>query len=81
MLEMAGMKVILWLCQVAGIGIRILKHFLPGGLPQRPVDVIRVAEVAILLERLVGCPPALVGHGEIEDEAPLHAIMVEAALA
>ena len=64
---------------VAGIGRLILQHCLPGGLPQRPVDVIRVAEVAIL-GRLVGRPAALVGHQEIVDEVPPHIIVLEVAL-
>ena len=64
---------------VASICIQILMHFLLGGLPQRPVDVIRVAEVAIL-GRLVGRPAALVGHQEIVDEVPPHIIVLEVAL-
>jgi len=64
---------------VVGIGILILKHSLLGGLPQRPFDVVRVAEVAIL-GRLVGRPAALVGHQEIVDEVPLHIIVLEVAL-
>jgi hypothetical protein len=33
---------------VVSIGILILKHFLLGGLPQWPVDVIRVAQLPVL---------------------------------
>ena len=64
---------------VVSIGLLILKHSLLGGLPQRSVDVVRVAEVAIL-GRLVGRPAALVGHQEIVDEVPPHVIVLEVAL-
>ena len=40
---------------VISVGVLILKHFLLGGLPQWPVDVIRVAQLPIL--------GRLVGHG------------------
>ena len=64
---------------VISVGVLILKHFLLGGLPQWPVDVIRVAQLPIL-GRLVGRPSALVGHREVEDEVPLHPIVLEVAL-
>ena len=32
---------------VISVVVLILKHFLPGGLPQLPVDVIRVAGVCV----------------------------------
>jgi len=50
-----------------------------GVLPQWPVDVILVAQLPIL-GRLVGRPSALVGHREVEDEVPLHPIVLEVAL-
>ena len=71
-LAMASIKV--YNTMVISIGIRILKHFLLGGLPQWPVDVIRVAQLPIL-GRLVGRSPALVGHREVVDEVPLHPIV------
>ena len=56
---------------VISVGVLILKHFLLGGIPQWPVDVIRVAQLPIL-GRLVGRSPALVGHREVVDEVLLY---------
>ena len=64
---------------VISVGVLILKHFLLGGLPQWPVEVIRVAQLPIL-GRLVGRTPALVGHREVVKEVPIYHIVLEVAL-
>ena len=63
---------------VVGVRGLILVNFLLGGLLHRPVEVVRVAKLAIL-RRLVGCPPALVGHRVVEDKGAVHPIVVEVA--
>ena len=55
-----------------------LVDLLLGGIPHRPVEVVRVAKLAVL-RRLVGCPPAVVRHREVEDEGAVHPIVAEVA--
>ena len=50
---------------VVGVRVLVLFDLLLGGLPHRPVEVVRVAKLAVL-RRLVGCPPAVVRHCEVE---------------
>jgi hypothetical protein len=57
---------------IVSIDILILRHFLLSGLPQRLVDVCRLAKLAVL-ERVVRLLPALV-------EVPWSSVVLKVAL-